>query len=69
MVGQTDRLGPLQVGVAGDRSLDVRLGQGQQHPLEAAQLLPDGIDLTAQPEAGVGAHLIVAGTGGVQLLA
>jgi len=63
------RLGPPQVRVAGDQGVGVALGLVEQGPLQAQQIAVDGIDLATQPEAQVGAHLVVAGAAGVELLA
>ena len=51
MVGQTHRLGPLQVGVAGNQHRAVALGLGQQGPLKTQQGPINGPDLAPQPEA------------------
>jgi len=69
VMGQADRLGPLQVGVTRDHHLGMGLGLGQQGPLEAHQGRIDLGDAATQPQAQVGADLIVAGAAGVQLLA
>ena len=69
VVGQAEGLGPLQVRVAGDQGVGVALGLVEQGPLQAQQIAVDGIDLAPQPEAQVGAHLVVAGAARVQFLA
>ena len=68
-MGQTDRLGPLQVGVTRDHHLRVGIGLSQQRPLEAHQSTIDHIDLPPQPEPQIGAHLVIAGAPGVELFA
>ena len=69
VVGQGQGLGPLQMGVAGHQGVGVGLGLGQQGALEAQQGPIDGIDPIPQPEAHIGAHLVIATAAGVQLLA
>ena len=69
MVGQTNRLGPLQVGVTRDHHLRVGIGLGQQRPLEAHQSTIDRVDLPPQPQPQIRAHLVIAGAPGMELFA
>ena len=69
VMGQADGLGPLQVGIARDHHLGMPLRLGQQGPLKAHNRPINHIDLGPQPQAQVGAHLVVAGATGVELLA
>ena len=57
------------MGVAGNQGVGVGLGLGEQGPLETQQGPIDGIDPVPQPEAHIGAHLVIAAAAGVQLLA
>ena len=63
------RLRDLQVRVAGQDGLGVRLGGLQQRALHARQQGRQLVDLAAQPEPHVGRHLVVARAAGVQPLA
>ena len=69
VVGQADRLGPLQVGVTRYQGVGLGLGLGQQGPLKAQQGAIDQVHLLAQPEAQIRAHLVVATAARVQGLA
>ena len=62
-------LGALEVGVAGNQGIGMGLGLGQEGPFEAHQGPIDQIDLAAQPEAHIRAHLIVTAAAGVELFA
>ena len=64
---EVDGLGPLQVGVAGERPVEVALGQPLQgpHQPEHQDLGLEGV--SAHEHGHVGGHLVVARAGGVQL--
>ena len=69
MVGQNDRLGPLQMGVAGEDDVLVRLRLGEQrrHEPDYQALVPgDGVP---QIELEIQRHLIVPAAARVHLAA
>ena len=67
MVGEEDRLGPLQVRVTGDDDLRVPLAQFDQRALKPAQFAQEGFDLIPQPESDIQGDLIIPGSCRVQL--
>ena len=67
VVGEQHRLGPLEVGVAGQVGVAGRLGPGQQHVLQGDDEPGDGDQLALAPQPQVGGDLVVAAAGGVQL--
>ena len=67
MVGQGQRLGPLQMGVAGNQGVEVLLGMAKERALKPQQGSINGIDLLTQPQPQIRSHLIVAAAAGVQL--
>ncbi len=69
VVGQQHRLGPLEVGVAGQVGLAGGLGQLEQHLLEDEHPTGDPDDLALGEEPQIGGHLVVAAATGVQLRA
>jgi hypothetical protein len=66
MVGQGEGLGALQMGVAGNEGVQVAVGLVEQGLLEAPQAGIESIDRLAQPEAQIGADLIVAAAAGME---
>jgi hypothetical protein len=69
MVGETDRLGHLQVGEAGQDDLGVVFCDSHQGALQRIQQSQQAIDFVAQPQAHVGGDLVVAAAPRVQSLA
>ena len=69
VVGRQDRLGPLQVRVAGQDQVAVPLGRGDEGPLQVGEPPVDPVEGVADPELDVGADLVVAAAAGVQLAA
>ncbi len=69
MVGQGQRLGPLQMGVTGNQGVKVLLGMAKERALKPQQSGIDGIDLLAQPEPQIRSNLVIAAAAGVQLFA
>ena len=69
VVGEQDRLGPLQVGIAGDQHAVILFGQGQQGCLDAAHGGQGVRDNFPSVEAEVEGHLVVAGAAGVEAAA
>ncbi len=69
VVGKEDRLGGLQVGVAGHDDGEVGFGLAQQRLLQLVEVAEDVLELVAQIQAHIGRHLVVAGAGGVQFAA
>ena len=66
MRGQ-DRLGPLQVGVAGQDQAGMAVGRADEGFLQGHEPGVDPVDRVAGPELDVGRHLVVAAPGGVEL--
>ena len=69
VVRQIHRLRPLQVGVAGHRPVEVRLGDAHEHRLEVLQRLDRPQGVRAGEHRHVGGDLVVARAGGVELAA
>ena len=67
VVGQQHRLGPLQVGVAGQVHVARLAGPLGQGVLERQHVLGDVDQRPAAPQAQRGRHLVVAAPAGVQL--
>ena len=67
MVGQQHRLGPLHVGVAGQRRLQIGRSHVQHNLLEVADEAHRILDGLLGVEAHVHRYLVVAGTGRMQL--
>jgi hypothetical protein len=68
MMGEAYRLCHLQVGEAGHDGVGVMLRKVEQRRLQRLEQGGDIVDRTAQIQADVGCHLIVARTAGVQAL-
>ena len=66
MVREVDRLGALEVGVAGHRPVEVRLGHAQDHALQVLQRLDRPQRVCAREHRHVRGHLVVARARGVQ---
>ena len=69
MVSEVDRLGPLQVRVAGHRPVGVALRELEQALHQRARQPPAFSRVVAHEEGHVGRHLIVPGPAGVELAA
>ena len=67
MVRQTQRLGPLKMGVTGNHRALVAIRLNQQSPLKSLQVVIDLIKPAPQPQAQVRAHLIIAAAACVEL--
>ena len=66
VMGKIDRLGALQMGVAGNHDAVILLAQRNEGALESGNVAEQLGDFIAQPEADVKGHLVVARAGGVQ---
>ena len=66
MMRQRHRLRPLEVGVAGNEHVAVRLGHGQQRAPGSAELCLQDRARLLEEEPHVGGHLVVAAAGGVK---
>jgi hypothetical protein len=66
-MGKADRLGLLQVGIAGHNHVDVLFGPLQNSLLQFEQIVSQQFDLALQPQPGIGSYLIVAGAAGMEL--
>ena len=66
-VAPTDRLGALQMGVAGHDDIDLLLGAGSSNAEEVLEVLLDLAELVAEPHAHIGSDLLVTGATGVKL--
>src|ERR1051326_1623386 len=69
MVRQQDRLGPLEMGVAGHDDGFVAFGFGKAHLLERPEELLHRTDRFYKKEPLVKRHLVVAAPGGMQFTA
>ena len=69
VVGEQDRLGPLQVGVAGHDDALVPVGQAHPGQAQVGEIMDEALHLLRQVEAHVQGHLVVPAPGGVELLA
>ena len=69
VVGEQDRLGPLQVGVAGHDDVLVQVGQAHPGQAQVGEIMDEALHLLRQVEAHVQGHLVVPAPGGVELLA
>lgn len=69
MVGEVDRLGALEMGVAGDDDRVVGRAEVHERALERPDLVEQRDDLVPQPETDIEGHLVVAGTSGVEFRA
>ena len=67
MVSEEDRLGALEVGVAGHDQIQMGFGLTDQGPLKAGHEPADEPDLFPQVEAQIEYHLVVSAPAGVQL--
>ena len=65
-MGRQHRLGPLQMGVAGQDHVGVGVAAGDKGPLERRPAAVDLVDGLADPEPQVGGDLVVAAAGGVE---
>ena len=66
MMRQRHRLRPLEVGVAGNEHVAVRLGHGQQRAPGFVELRLQDRARLLEEEPHVGGHLVVAAAGGVK---
>ena len=67
-MGQQDRLGALQMGVARQDGFNMASGQLHQNILQLEQKPGDGIDGIPQVQAHIQCYLVVAAPGGMQLV-
>ena len=67
VVGEQHRLGPLEVGVAGQVRVAGRFGPRQQDVLQGDGQPGDLDELALAPQPQIGGDLVVAAAGGVQL--
>ena len=68
-MGERNRLGPLEVGVAGHHGFLMQAGLVQDGLLKIQDLSDDLVDFPAEVEAKVHGNLVVAAAGGVEALA
>jgi hypothetical protein len=69
MVSEAKRLGTLQMGVARNQGVAVKVGLVKQGTLKAEQMLFKLIQTTPEPKPQIGPHLVVTAPTGVQFLA
>ena len=68
MMRQQNGLGALQMGVTRQHSCNMASGKVHQNILQLEQMLDDGINGIPQVQAHIQSHLIVAASGGMQLM-
>ena len=69
MMGEIDRLRPLQMCVAGHDDINITGGQIDESPLELLDFAAQAGDFVTEPESHVEGDLIIARAGGVELCA